>query len=41
MSHTYYYIPQGELGQNNHFDSLVNVLDNSLQGNTLYDNMLV
>lgn len=41
MSHTYYFIPQGELGQKNHFDSLVNVLDNSPQGNTLYDNMLV
>lgn len=41
MSHTYYYIPQGVLGQNNHFDSLVNVLDNSPQGNTLYDNMLI
>lgn len=40
MSHTCYYIPQGELGQNNHFDSLVNVLDNSPAGNTLYDNIL-
>lgn len=39
MSHVLYYIPQGELWQNNHFDFLVNVLDNSPQGNTLYDNM--
>lgn len=41
MSHVLYYIPQGELWQNNHFGLLVNVLDNSPQGNTLYDNMLV
>lgn len=41
MSHVLYYIPQGQLCQNNHFDFLVNVLDNSPQGNTLYDNMLV
>lgn len=38
MSYTCCYIPQGELWQNNHFDSLVNVLDNSPKGNTLYDN---
>lgn len=41
MSYTCYYIPQGELRQNNHFDSLVNVVDNSPQGNTLYDNILI
>lgn len=41
MSNALYYTPQGELWQNNHFDFLVNVLDNSPQGNTLYDNMLI
>lgn len=40
MSHTHYDIPQGEVGRNNHFGSLVNVVDNSAEGNTLYDNIL-
>lgn len=40
MPHAYYDIPQGEVGLNNHFGSLVNVLDNSTAGNTLYDNIL-
>lgn len=39
MSYSCCYIPQGEMGQNNNFDSLVNVLDNSPEGNTLYDNI--
>lgn len=29
MSYSFFDIPQGELGRNNHSDSLVNVLDNS------------
>lgn len=29
------------MGQNNLFDSLVNVLDNSPWGNTFYDNILI
>lgn len=40
MPHAYYDIPQGEVGLNNHFGSLVNVVDNSTAGNTLYDNIL-
>lgn len=40
MSHAYYNIPQGEVELNNHFGSLVNVVDNSAAGNTLYDNIL-
>lgn len=39
MSHAYYDIPQGEVGLNNHFGSLVNVVNNSAAGNTLYDNI--
>lgn len=41
MPNIYYNILQGVLGQNNHFEFLVNVLDNSPQGSTLYDNMLI
>lgn len=40
MPHAYYDIPQGEVGLNNHFGPLLNVVDNSAAGNTLYDNML-